>query len=179
MAEPTLTVGQRAQVVAYANQHGPTRAARRYQVPLGSVKAWQVRARRREALRAAWKEAARATPGTPPVAEPDTSEDVIRERMAAGLCLRCGGVGRVPIPATRHGTLTVRRAHHRRCPDCGGAVRIIQVVEHPRDSWTEAQRVAGDLGLGWNGREWAMIQAGEPHPDGLRWTGHDTPGGGQ
>ena len=171
MAEATLTPGQRAQVVAFANQHGPTRAARRFQVPLGSVKGWQVRARRREARRAAWAEAARGAPGSPPVAEPDTSEDIIRERMAAGVCLRCGGAGRVVIPPVRRGSVLIRRARRIGCPDCGGPVRHIQVVEHPPEAWTEAQAAAGDAGLGWSPDEWARIRAGEPDPDGRRMTG--------
>jgi hypothetical protein len=53
------------------------------------------------------------------------------------------------------------------------------VNELPRSEWAEGMRVAGDAGFGWNEREWGMIRAGEPCPDGFRWTGRDTPGGGQ
>jgi hypothetical protein len=169
MAE-RLTPAQRVQVVAFANAHGPTRAARRFQVPLGSVKAWQVRAKVRAAKARAWAEAARQDQPQP-VADLDPAEDVIRQRMAAGSCLRCGGAGRVLVPAVRRGSLTIQRARRIGCPDCGGPVRHVQVVEHPREAWTEAQAAAGDAGLGWSPDEWARIRAGEPDPDGRRMTG--------
>jgi hypothetical protein len=41
---------------------------------------------------------------------------------------------------------------------------IVQVSELPRAEWVEGLAVAGDMGLGWNGREWAMIRAAEAHP---------------
>jgi hypothetical protein len=53
------------------------------------------------------------------------------------------------------------------------------VVEHPRGAWLEGLAAAGDAGFGWNAQEWEQIQGGNPHPHGYRWTGFDTPGGGQ
>jgi hypothetical protein len=178
MAEPTLTPAQRAQVVAFAHRHGPTQAARRYGVPLGSVKTWQARARARERSAQAWAAAAaEARPAELP--DPDPTETTIAERMAAGSCLRCGGQGVVTIPAVIRGSLVLSSARRMRCPNCGGVPRRIQVNELPAGAWAEGMRVAGDAGLGWNEREWRMIRGGQPNPDGYRWTGRDTPGGGQ
>jgi hypothetical protein len=79
------------------------------------------------------------------VTDPDPAESTIAERMAAGSCLRCGGAGHVHIPEVRRGSLLIRRARRIGCPDCGGPARRVQVVEHPRESWAEAQRLAGDV----------------------------------
>jgi DNA-directed RNA polymerase subunit RPC12/RpoP len=147
MAEPTLTPAQRAAVVAFANRHGPTLAARRFHVPVGSVKAWQVRARVRAAKARAWQEAAAQARPEPIVADTDPAEATIAQRMAGGVCLRCGGAGRVHIPEVRRGSLLIRRARKVRCPDCGGPVRI-QVTEWPKAEWTEAMALAGDAGFG-------------------------------
>jgi hypothetical protein len=85
--------------------------------------------------------------------------------------VRCGGGGLVRIPEVRRGSLLIRRARTIECPDCGGPVRHLEVVEHGRDSWMEGQRTAADAGFGWSGAEWARIRAGELDPDGMRFTG--------
>jgi hypothetical protein len=161
----------RREVMDYADRHGAKAASERYGVPAGTVRSWRSRARKR---------AARDGTAPPSPAERWLAEaQRIAERYAKRLCLQCGGEGVVNVPATTRGSLTVRRARRIPCPSCGGPVRRIEVVSHPRGVWLEGLAAAGDLGLGWNGREWAMIQGGEPHPDGYRWSGHDTPGGGQ
>jgi DNA-directed RNA polymerase subunit RPC12/RpoP len=170
MAEAILAPGQRAMVVDFAMRHGPTAAARRFRVPVGTVKTWQDRHRKRQARLNAWQQAARDATPVPEAAEADATVEVIAARMAAGQCLRCGGAGRVEVPAKRHGSLLIRRGRRIPCPDCGTR-RIVQVVEHPRAEWTEAQRVAGDAGLGWSGDEWERIRAGDVNPDGMRFTG--------
>jgi hypothetical protein len=165
-------MADRAQVLAWAERHGSAAASRRFGVPVGTIYAWRSRERRRQARRAADAERARQlAQQAPAVAEPDPGEQVLAERMAAGSCLRCGGAGRVQAPAVTRGTLTIRRARRIPCPDCGGPRRVVQVVEHPRDSWRQAQAAAGDLGLGWQPDEWGLIRAGELDPDGRRITG--------
>jgi hypothetical protein len=171
MVAERLSPAHRAQVVAFANIHGPRAAARRFWVPEGSVKGWQARARARAAKAQAWAEAARQARPEPVVADPDPAESTIADRMAAGSCLRCGGAGIVQVSAVTRGSLTVRRARRLPCPSCGGPVRRIQVTEWPRREWTEAQAAAGDAGFGWSPDEWARIRAGELDPDGRRITG--------
>jgi hypothetical protein len=161
-------MADRAQVLAWAERHGGAAAARRFGVPVGTVYAWRSRARRRAAGAAADAERARQAPA---LAEPDPAEATIAERMAAGSCLRCGGAGIVGVPAVRRGSLIIRRARRIGCPDCGGPLRHVQVVEHPPADWTAAQAAAGDLGMGWQPDEWRLIRAGEPNPDGRRFTG--------
>ena len=164
-------MADRAEVIAYADQHGAKQAADHFHIPAGTVRSWRSRARKR---------AARDGTAPPSPAERWLAEaHQLAERYAKRLCLQCGGAGTVDVPATTRGSLTVLGARRIPCPSCGGTPRRIEVVEHPRGAWLEGLAAAGDLGLGWNGREWAMIRAGEPHPDGYRFTGHDTPGGGQ
>ena len=169
-----MTPGQRHQVVDFANRHGVTAAARRFGVPKGTVASWQHRARalerRRQAQAEADRELAQAR-ARELVAKPDPDEAELARRMREGRCLRCGGVGRVAIPAVTRGSLILRRARRMACPDCGGVPRIVQVVEHPREDWTQAQAVAGDLGAGWSPSEWARIRAGDVDPDGYRYSG--------
>jgi transposase-like protein len=156
-------------ILAWAERHGGAAAARRFGVPVGTVYAWRSRFRRRAARTAADAERARQAPV---LAEPDPAEATIAERMAAGSCLRCGGAGRVAIPEVRRGSLLIRRAQRLPCPDCGGPRRIVQVVEHPRESWTEAQQLAGDLGAGWTPEQWGRVRAGLD-PDGYRFADGD------
>jgi hypothetical protein len=174
VAERTLTPGQRHQVVTFAEHHGPTQAAQRFRLPVGTVKAWQARARALERRREARAAADRELPDARRLAsdpDPDPDESTILRRMVTGQCLRCGGSGRVRVPAVTRGSLTIRPSRVIACPDCGGPVRHLEVVEHPRADWTEGQRVAGDLGAGWSPALWARIRAGEVDPDGYRITG--------
>lgn len=161
----------RVVVLAYAARHGPKAAAQRFGVPVGTIWSWRSRARRQAARQQADRERATGAPAPPPSAQ---YEDATRRILAwalAASCLRCGGAGLVRLPEVRRGSLLVRRPRTIPCPDCGAPVRRIQVTEWPRREWTEAQRVAGDLGLGWNGAEWAHIRAGQLDPDGRRITG--------
>jgi hypothetical protein len=91
--------------------------------------------------------------------------------MAHNICLRCGGLGWVQHPAQVIGGYTRRPARRQRCQDCGGPPRIIQVVEHPPESWTQGLAHAGDMGLGWSAFEWGLIRSGDPDADGRRFTG--------
>jgi hypothetical protein len=161
----------RSEVMAYADAHGAKAASDRYGTPAGTIRSWRSRARKR---------AARDGTAPPTPAERWLAEaQRIAERFAKRLCLQCGGEGTVTVPATTRGGLTVRRARRIPCPTCGGRPRHLEVVSHPRGAWLEGLAAAGDAGLGWNGSEWDQIQAGNPHPSGYRWTGYDTPGGGQ
>jgi hypothetical protein len=174
MPERTLTPAQRDQVVAFADAHGPKAAARRFGLPMGTIGSWQYRARARERRRQAKAEADRERAqelARQPVADPDADEATILRRMERGQCLRCGGLGRVAIPAVTRGSLVLRPARRIVCPNCGGPIRHLEVVEHGRDAWREAQAAAGDLGLGWSPDEWGLIRAGEVDPDGRRITG--------
>jgi hypothetical protein len=173
VAERTLTPSQRDQVIAFANRHGPKAAARRFGLPLGTVGSWQYRARareRRQAQATADRERAQEL-ARQPVADSDPDEATILRRMVAGQCLRCGGAGRVTIPAVVRGSLTIRPARRIVCPNCGGPPRHLEVVEHPREDWRQGQATAGDLGAGWQPDEWARIRAGDVDPDGRRFTG--------
>jgi hypothetical protein len=70
----------------------------------------------------------------------------------------------VDLAPVNRGSLLVRPGRRIPCPTCGGVPFIVQVSELPRAEWVEGLAVAGDMGLGWNGREWAMIRAAEAHP---------------
>jgi hypothetical protein len=162
-------MASRAVVLAFAQRHGAKQAAERFGVPAGTIRSWRSRERRRAARVQADRE--RAGVPAPAVAQ---DEDEARRLLAwalAGTCLRCGGGGLVRVPEVRRGSLLIRRARTIECPDCGGPIRHLEVVEHDRDAWREGQRVAGDLGLGWSPDEWRLIRAGEPNPDGQRITG--------
>jgi hypothetical protein len=171
MAERTVTVAQRAQVVAFANRHGPLAAARWFGLPKGTVGAWQYRARARERRRRQAQAEIDRERAQEPAATPEVSEAELARRMAAGLCLRCAGAGRMIVPPVLRGPLVIRPARHLTCPDCGGPVRHLEVVEQPRDAWVQGMATAGDLGAGWSPDEWARIRAGELDPDGYRITG--------
>jgi transposase-like protein len=160
-------MASRADILAYAAEHGPKAAGERYGVPAGTVRSWRSRARKRGT--------APPTPAERWLAEAQR----IAERYAKRLCLQCDDEGVINVPATTRGSLTIRRARRLVCPTCGGRPRRIEVVEHPRGAWLEGLAAAGDAGFGWNAQEWEQIQGGNPHPDGYRWTGFDTSGGGQ
>jgi hypothetical protein len=164
-------MADRSEVLAYAERHGAKQAAERFGLPAGTIRSWRHRAKRR---------AASQQPAQPTPAEAwlEHARQVV-EWASKGACLGCGGAGSVKVPPVRHGGLLVRSGRRIPCPDCGGVPRRIQVNELPRAEWVEGLRVAGDMGLGWNEEEWAMIRAGNPHPDGYRFTGRDSPGGGQ
>lgn len=164
-------MASRAEVLAYADRHGAKAAAERYGLPAGTVRSWRSRARRRAAQQAADQErdGTRVTSTAPAEVYEDEARRILAWALA-GACVRCGGAGLVRLPAVTRGSLTIRQAQTIPCPDCG-IRRIVQVVEHPRESWTEGQRVAGDLGLGWSPDEWALIRAGALDPDGRRFTG--------
>jgi hypothetical protein len=160
-------MASRSEILAYADHHGAKAAGERFGIPSGTIRSWRSRARKR---------AARDGTAPPSPAERWLAEARrIAERYARRRCLQCDDEGVVSVPAVTRGSLTIRKARRLVCPKCGGRPRHIEVVEHPRGAWLEGLAAAGDLGLGWNGREWAMIRAGEPHPDGFRWTGRDTP----
>jgi hypothetical protein len=180
MAE-RLSPAARARVVSFANTHGPRAAAGKFGVPLGTVKGWQHRARRpRRRTRPQPPAPAAATAQGPTPAEQFTDRaQQLAAWAARGACLQCGGAGIVQVPATMRGSLLIRRARRVPCPTCGGAPRIVRVTEWPRDEWVKAMALAGDAGFGWDEREWAMIRGGESNPDGHRFTGRDTPGGGR
>jgi hypothetical protein len=132
-------------------------------MPAGTVRSWRSRARKR---------AARVGRADPTPAERFEAEARrLAERFLRGVCLGCGGSGTVDVPPVRRGSLLLRRARRIVCPDCGGVPLRIQVNELPRREWAEGMRVAGDAGLGWSGREWERIRAGEMDPDGMRFTG--------
>jgi hypothetical protein len=180
-----MTPGERQRVVDYALVHGPLAASRRFGVPLGSAKGWLYRHRQRQANHARWLEQARQgeaearvsgelpaeVQDRPAVADPNPTEAELAYRMAHGICLRCGGVGIVGIPAVMRGSLVLRRARRMRCPDCGGVPRVVQVVEHGRDTWVQGMALAAELGAGWSPEQWAMIRRGEVDPDGYRISG--------
>ena len=171
MAE-RLSVADRARVVGFANAHGPRAAARRFGVPLGTVKGWQHRARHRPA-RPQPRPAAPAPThdGRTPAERFEAEAKRLAERYLQGACLGCGGSGQVDVSAVHRGSLLIRKARRVPCPTCGGRPRHIEVVELPRREWAEGLRVASDLGLGWSGAEWSRIQAGDVNPDGMRFTG--------
>ena len=182
MAGERLTPAERARVVGFANAHGPRAAARKFGVKLATVKTWQHRARHRPARpqpRPAPPAPATTPDGRTPAERYEARALRVAERYLKGLCPQCGGEGVVIVPATTRGSLTIRKARRLVCPTCGGRPRRIEVVSHPRGAWLEGLAAAGDAGLGWSGAEWSRIQAGDVNPDGLKWTGHDTPGGGQ
>ena len=171
MAE-RLAPADRARVVGFANAHGPRAAARRFGVPLGTVKGWQHRARHRPA-RPRPRPAAPAPThdGRTPAERFEAEAKRLAERYLTGVCVHCGGDGVVVVPAVTRGPLTIRKPRRLPCPTCGGRPRRIEVVELPRREWVEGLRVAGDAGLGWSGAEWERIRNGEPNPDGMRFTG--------
>jgi hypothetical protein len=173
MAEPKrLTPAERARVVSFAIAHGPREAARKFGVPLGTVKVWQHRAKRPPRRRPARPRPAAPTPEPTSSAAQQFDEQVRRlAAWAAGGCIRCAGDGTVDVSAVYRGTLLIRAGKRISCPECGGRVRHLQVTEWPRREWVEGIRVAGDAGFGWSGDEWARIRAGEPNPDGRRITG--------
>jgi hypothetical protein len=164
-------VADRSAVLAFAEAHGAKAAGEHFGIPAGTIRSWRSRARKR---------AARDGTAPPSPAALWLAEAMaLADRYAKRQCLQCGDVGTVDLPPVMRGSLLVRPGRRIGCPTCGGRPRHIQVVELPPDEWAQGMRVAGDAGLGWNEREWGMIQAGEPCPDGFRWTGRDTPGGGQ
>jgi hypothetical protein len=172
MASERLTPAERAPVLAFANAHGPRAAARKFGVPLSTVKTWQHRARTRRRPRPRPPAPAAAAAQGPSPAEKFTDRaQALAAWAARGACLQCGGAGIVQIPAVRRGKLIVRQARRVPCPTCGGPPRRVQVVELPPREWADGMRVAGDAGFGWRPDEWARIRAGELDPDGRRFTG--------
>jgi hypothetical protein len=167
----------RAQVLAYAQRHGPKAAAARFGIPVGTIWSWRARERRRAAQRQADQERAAAARPALPVPGPVTPAQSDLERaaqlaawIAQGACLQCGGAGLVRVPPTTRGSMVIRRGRTIPCPTCGGRQVHVQVNELPRQDWTEGLRAAGDLGLGWSPEDWARIRHGEPNPDGQRFT---------
>jgi hypothetical protein len=164
-------MASRADILAYAAEHGPKAAGERYNVPAGTVRSWRSRARAR---------AIRDGTAPPSPAQRWLAEATrLAERYASRRCLQCDDEGVISVPAVTRGSLTVRRSRRLVCPTCGGRPLRIEVVAHPRGKWLEGLAAAGDAGFGWNGQEWTEILSGNPHPSGYRWTGFDTPGGGQ
>jgi transposase-like protein len=167
------TPAERAQVVSFALAHGPRAAARRFGVPLGTVKGWTHRhkhpPRRRPPRRP-------PVPAAPVPTAATTSTEVFDEQArrlaawAAGGCLTCANDGTITVPATYRGSLLIRAAKTIPCPTCGGRPIRIQVNELPRGEWAAGMARAGDLGIGWSPESWARIRAGEVHPDGRRFT---------
>jgi hypothetical protein len=167
-----LAPADRARVVGFANAHGPRAAARRFGVPLGTVKGWQHRARHRPARPRPHPAAPAPThDGRTPAERFEAEANRLAERYLQGACLACGGSGQVDVPAVHRGSLLIRRARRIPCPDCGGPVRRIEVTEWPKHEWTQAMAAAGDAGFGWSADEWARIRAGDVDPDGRRFTG--------
>jgi hypothetical protein len=78
----------------------------------------------------------------------------------------------VDIPAVTRGGLVIRRARRLPCPECGGRVRHLEVVELPRAEWFEGLKTAGDLGAGWRPDQWGEVLAGGD-PDGYRFSDGD------
>jgi hypothetical protein len=160
-------MASRSDILAYADAHGAKAASQQYGVPAGTIRSWRSRAKRR---------AARPPAGAPsPAAQWLEHARQLVEWAARNACLQCGGVGTIGVPEVCHGSLLVRRARTIPCPTCGGSPRRIQVNELPRAEWADGMRVAGDLGLGWQPDEWRLIRAGEPNPDGRRFTGRADP----
>jgi hypothetical protein len=156
-------VADRSQVLAYADAHGAKAASDHFGIPAGTVRSWRSRVRKR---------AARDGTAPPTPAEKWLAEArQLAERYTKRLCLQCGGEGAVSVPEVRRGGLLIRNARRIPCPTCGGRPRRIQVNELPRDQWTAGMAAAGDVGLGWQPDEWALIRAGQPNPDGRRITG--------
>jgi hypothetical protein len=160
-------MASRSEVMAYADRHGAKAAGDHFHIPAGTIRSWRSRSRKRET--------APPSPAERWLAEAQR----IAERYLNRRCLQCDDEGVISVPATTRGALTIRRARRLVCPTCGGRPRHIEVVTHPRGAWLEGLAAAGDAGFGWNGREWSMIRSGEVNPSGFRWTGYDTPGGGQ
>lgn len=153
----------RSEILAYADAHGAKAAGEHFGIPAGTVRSWRSRARKR---------AARDGTAPPTPAERWLAEArQLAERYTKRLCLHCGGEGTVNVPATRRGSLLIRKARRINCPTCGGRPRHIRVTEWPQAEWIEGMRVAGDLGAGWSPSEWARIRAGELDPGGRRITG--------
>ena len=175
----------RAEVLAYAAQHGPAKAAAKFHIKVGTIWSWRTRERRRARLataRQAQADRARAEaqaegldpslgPGPVPPAQSDLEREAqLADWVARGACLQCGGAGLVRVPPTTRGSMVIRRGRTIPCPTCGGRQVHIEVVEHPPAAWAEGLAAAGDIGLGWTGEDWARIGAGEPNPDGQRFT---------
>jgi hypothetical protein len=74
------------------------------------------------------------------------------------------------MPAIQRGPVVIRYGRTIPCPTCGGRPVRIQVNELPRAEWAEGMARAGDMGIGWTAEEWEKIRAGNPNPNGWRWT---------
>ena len=156
-------MASRAEVLAYASQHGDLAASQRYGTPKGTIWSWRCRAKQR---------AARDGTDPPPPSRADVwlaEARALADRYLAGQCVHCGGSGQVHLEPVQRGNLVIRRARTIPCPSCGGPPRTIVVVEHDRDTWRAGLARAGDAGLGWSGDEWARIRAGDE--DGRQFTG--------
>jgi hypothetical protein len=156
-------MASRSEVLDYADRHGAKAAGEHFGIPAGTVRSWRSRARKRAARDG-------TTPPTP-IEKWLAEARQLAERYLKGACLQCGDEGTVNVPATFRGSLLIRKAQRLPCPSCGGRPRHIEVTEWPKREWAQAMAVAGDLGLGWSGDEWARIRAGEMDPDGRRFTG--------
>jgi hypothetical protein len=168
---------RRAQVLAYAQRHGPKAAAAKFHIPVGTIWSWRARERRRAAQQQVDQERAAVAhtipspvPGPSPAQEFTDRAAELADRYRRGACLGCGGAGLVRIPPVTRGGLLIRRARTIPCPTCGGVPVRIQVNELPRAEWAEGMARAGDMGVGWTPEEWAERQAGNPNPRGWRWT---------
>jgi hypothetical protein len=157
----------RAEVMAWADRHGAQAASQRYGVPAGTIRSWRSRARRRAAREA------NDRPGPSPREAFENRAAQLAAWAAKGACLHCGGVGTVQVPTATRGRVVIRYGRTIPCPTCGGVPVRVQVNELPPREWAEGMRVAGDMGIGWTAEEWALIRAGEPNPNGWRWTHHD------
>lgn len=103
-------MADRAQVLAYAQRHGPKAAAAKFHIPVGTVWSWRARERRRAAREAADRE--RADTGvSSPAQEFEDRAAQLAAWVAAGACLQCGGAGIVRVPPVTRGELVIRRGH--------------------------------------------------------------------
>jgi transposase-like protein len=166
-------VPDRAQVLAYADRHGSKAAAARFGIPAATIRSWRSRARRRASREAADRERAqkreeRETPS--PLAQFEDRAAQLAAWAAQGACLHCGGAGVIQVPTIQRGPVVIRWGRELPCPTCGGRPVRIQVNELPRDEWVDGMARAGDMGIGWRADEWAKIRAGNPNPNGWRWT---------
>lgn len=118
----------RAEVLAYAETHGATAAARKFDLPAGTVRSWRSRARKR-AARSGTRVPVEQSPAERFAAEAARIVDWAER----GACLACGGVGYVQVNSLERQQLAPALAayrHSRRlvCPSCGGPRRAAVIV---------------------------------------------------
>lgn len=154
----------RAEVLAFAQEHGAAAAAAKFGVSAGTIRSWRSRARKR-----AGRQAAASSPGPDTPAGRFTQEaQRIVEWAASGhrLCLQCGGAGRVTVPASQRHGQAIRPEHSIPCPSCGGTDRgRIIVTEHPATvdgAWAAGMALFGDLTRNLRERDAARLLAWRP-----------------